>query len=631
MHKNANSYGSDSFGNGLRSLAIAVLCTLFLVNPGRAQVSTNYNFSQSAGTYSAISGGTVLWGGLLGSYDDQVSGAIAIPGFNFDGTVYNQMYVSANGFITFGSAPTGTNYTPLSSNAGYSGAIAAFGANLNSSGFTPDVRWELVGSEVVVQWTSARRFNLAGIVGLNPEGFNMQIRLNTANNTIRMVYGSISNQNSATTFQPQVGLRGANNTFPANLNNRRVGTGAENWASSLAGNANNSTMRFTSGSPAKAFTNGLTYTWTPNCTAPTASVSLTTNCATNSYTATVAVTSLGSASSVDLIGSVSGLFANDVGVGNYTTPSIAFGTSQTVTIVHNTSSVCSIQVPVTSPSGSCVQNGVCQSPTLAIPDNGCGSGNVLTGLIPITAPGNSLNTDVLFGSVDLIVAHTWNNDLEITLTSPTGQTRNLVLDRFGNGDNLGNPATCPSAVLRLRDGGTALSNANTSNVTGEYAPEQTLAGFTGNPNGLWTLRICDDAGDDLGSLVYVKLNFNVMASTNRCAPLPLSCGSAVQANSTSGAPNTLPPTACAFNGAASTGGTHWWSHTPFSNGEVVVTLCGNASFNTRLSIFTQEPSCSSPTCIAMSDDSPGCPGGSSEVRFKAQAGTTYLIAVHGSG
>ena len=33
----------------------------------------------------------------------------------------------------------------------------------------------------------------------------------------------------------------------------------------------------------------------------------------------------------------------------------------------------------------------------------------------------------------------------------------------------------------------------------------------------------------------------------------------------------------------------------------------------------------------MNDDSPGCPTNSSEVRFVATAGRTYLIAVHGSG
>ena len=224
---------------------------------GQAQVATSYNFAQSAGTYTEITGGTTLWGGFFGTFDNQVSSAQTIPSFNFDGTNYTQMYVSANGFITFGSAPSGTNFTPLSSAASYAGAIAAFGADIEnrSSGLnTRDVRWQNVSGTIVIQWRNAAR------QGVNSENFNAQIRLNTANNSIEVVYGALGSQGSSTTQQPEVGLRGPDNTFGNNVNNRLVASGAENWATSLAGTANNSTMRFTTAAPAKAFTNGLTYT-----------------------------------------------------------------------------------------------------------------------------------------------------------------------------------------------------------------------------------------------------------------------------------------------------------------------------------------------------------------------------------
>lgn len=610
-------------------IAVLSIALLSLLTTASAQPGTNYTFAQSSGTYSAISGGTLLWGGLFGSFDNEVSGAITIPAFNFDGTVRTQMYVSANGFITFGAAPTATNYTPLNTGT-FGGAISAFGANLNSTGINPEVRWQVVGNEIVVQWASARRFNLAGTFGFNPEGFNMQIRLNTSTNVIRVVYGSISNLNSATTFQPQVGIRGSGTTFPADVNNRRVGSGAENWATSLAGNANNNTMRFTSAAPSKSFVSGQTYTWTPNCTAPAATLSTAVNCASNNYTASVNVTSIGSAPHVDILGSVSGLIADNVGTGTYAAPAVAIGTSQTITIVHNGLSVCNINLTATSP-GPCALNGTCLTPALNIPDNGCGAGNVLSATIPVTAPGALLNTSVLFSGVDLIVSSTWNNDLEIQLISPTGQTRNLVMDRFGNGDNLGIPGTCPASVLRLRDGAAALVNTNQSNVTGPYAPEQSLAGFTGDPNGLWTIRICDDAADDLASLKYVKLEFTVIPSSNPCAPYPITCGASIPAGSTAGAPNTLPSTACPFNGAASTGGTHWWSYAAPSTGEVTFSTCGSASFNTRLSVFNATLSCSAPVCVGMNDDAIGCPGNSSEVRVAVTAGQVYHVAVHGSG
>ena len=158
--------------------------------------------------------------------------------------------------------------------------------------------------------------------------------------------------------------------------------------------------------------------------------------------------------------------------------------------------------------------GTCMNATTAnaVADNGCASSNSLKVGLPITglptvlglAPGQARLL-----SVELIVAHTWNNDLEITLTSPTGQTRNLLLDRFNSGDNLGDPTNCPNATLTLLDGATALPAAATivNNATGPYAPEQTLSGFTGNPNGTWTITICDDAADDLGNFLFGRLNF----------------------------------------------------------------------------------------------------------------------------
>ncbi len=839
---------------------------------GQAQVATSYNFAQSAGTYTEITGGTTLWGGFFGTFDNQVSSAQTIPSFNFDGTNYTQMYVSANGFITFGSAPSGTNFTPLSSAASYAGAIAAFGADIEnrSSGLnTRDVRWQNVSGTIVIQWRNAAR------QGVNSENFNAQIRLNTANNSIEVVYGALGSQGSSTTQQPEVGLRGPDNTFGNNVNNRLVASGAENWATSLAGTANNSTMRFTTAAPAKAFTNGLTYTWTPNCTAPTATTSVNVDCITNTYTVTVSVTSLGSAPNVDVSSSAGGVFADDVGIGSYTSGPLAMGSAQTITVLHNSSPTCNLSLGSVNSSGTCVSNGTCLSPTLAIPDNGCatnnrvdaivpittagttlgtdvflqsveliiahiansnvqvrlvsptgqtrnlvlnrfggvlnsnmgnpascptavlrlidtgaaltntgmsnvtgnwapeqtlagftgdpngawhlqvcdnssfftgtlnyvklnfapclppiatttvvpnqaagtytvqvnvsntgsgatvglesdllgvefasvgtgttvmgpyslcspvsitvkhasnttcdlilptvnpgtcitnnsclsptlaipdngcGTGNSVSAYINVTAPGTSLNTDVLIQHLDLVLAHTWNSDLQVTLTSPTGQTRNMILNRFGNGDNLGNPGSCPSVVLRLRDGGTALTNTNTSNVTGVYAPEQTLVGFTGNPNGYWKLTVCDNANTDLGALVLANLSIVAKGSTNPCAPHVIGCFESIDVNSTSGAPNTLPPSACAFNGPASTGGVHWWSYTATSNDDVTFTVC-NPAFDARISVFSPQPNCSNLVCVGGVDDAPGC-GTGAEIKVKANIGDVFLVAVHGSG
>ncbi len=157
--------------------------------------------------------------------------------------------------------------------------------------------------------------------------------------------------------------------------------------------------------------------------------------------------------------------------------------------------------------------GVCISGTNGfntIPDNACGASQFMHAPMPVTGLPTTLGTNpgnARLTSVELIVAHTFNSDLRVSLTTPGGQTRNLILNRFGNGDNLGNPGACPGTVLTLADGGSALVNTNTSNVAGTYQPEQTLAGFTGDPNGAWVLNICDNANSDVGRLVMARLNF----------------------------------------------------------------------------------------------------------------------------
>ncbi|MBK8340482.1 MAG: T9SS type A sorting domain-containing protein [Flavobacteriales bacterium] len=58
----------------------------------------------------------------------------------------------------------------------------------------------------------------------------------------------------------------------SNLNSRRVESGAETWANSLAGTSFSHKVRFTNASPAKSWTSGQIYTWSA-CTPPTVSVS----------------------------------------------------------------------------------------------------------------------------------------------------------------------------------------------------------------------------------------------------------------------------------------------------------------------------------------------------------------------
>jgi len=71
------------------------------IGPGPA---SQYGFAASSGTFSPLSGGTVV-SSLLA--DDAISAAIPIGfGFNFSGNSYSNVYASSNGFLSFNSAAT---------------------------------------------------------------------------------------------------------------------------------------------------------------------------------------------------------------------------------------------------------------------------------------------------------------------------------------------------------------------------------------------------------------------------------------------------------------------------------------------------------------------------------------------
>ena len=122
------------------------LMVLLLNTTVSAQVST-YNFSQSSGTYTPITGGTVIADAIatsgVGSLDDVIytlpDGTIPFD-FYFNGQLFTGLKVSSNGFITFGNVlPTTTTYTPISSTLGYNGAVSTLGRDIQGTyGTTAD-------------------------------------------------------------------------------------------------------------------------------------------------------------------------------------------------------------------------------------------------------------------------------------------------------------------------------------------------------------------------------------------------------------------------------------------------------------------------------------------------------------
>ena len=246
----------------------------------KAQVNA-YSFASSAGTYTEITGGTIIVDGTS-TLDSWVSTAITIPAFTFSGVSYTTAFVTSNGILSLGStAPSSTNYTGISTTTGSGKTICPFNADLDgaNTNATTEIRWETISNEVVFQWKQFKRYNVA-------ENFDFQVRLNTVSGAIVFVYRLNSGPGSSTSYQPQVGIRSSSSDYKV-LSITNV-AGTPTWDAPNLGTDNSATCRFTSASNAKSFTSGLTYTFAPpTCFAPSALVALatTTTTATISWTA----------------------------------------------------------------------------------------------------------------------------------------------------------------------------------------------------------------------------------------------------------------------------------------------------------------------------------------------------------
>lgn len=254
---------------------------------------------------------------------------------------------------------------------------------------------------------------------------------------------------------------------------------------------------------------------TVGAAAPTATASAIIDCTAGGFYVAVNLTSLGGAFDVNLVPSIGSSMVEVDATGVYNLGPYTSGSNVSVDVINNTDPFCSLNLGSFTATTNCINNGDCfTSGTQNIPDNGCSANNRLEVNIPISGLNDDLGFNVQFGTVAIEVEHTYRGDLQISLISPTGQSRNLFLQKpssTAGGNNLGDLSQpCATTPLVFQDGAAALStlNSGTDNAAfGTFAPEQTLAGFTGNPNGSWTLRICDAANLDAGSLRHVQLNF----------------------------------------------------------------------------------------------------------------------------
>lgn len=109
------------------------------------------------------------------------------------------------------------------------------------------------------------------------------------------------------------------------------------------------------------------------------------------------------------------------------------------------------------------------------------------------------------------ISHTWSDDIDILLQSPTGTNVTLMSDVGGTGSLTNVDYTFNDAAASM--------NATAPNATGTYKPTNNgaadtyaapvgaitdaapaLANFTGDPNGAWKLYVMDDVAGDFGSI-----------------------------------------------------------------------------------------------------------------------------------
>lgn len=211
-------------------LAAGFLATAQIGPPQSNSPNTNngYGFTQSSGTYTPLSASKTIWqsGATIGT--NGASSAVTIPSFSYNGKSYTSIFISNNGFITFGNAPVNGTTSGLSTNSGApniaQGAIAGFSADLvNANTTTSEIAYELVGSKFIVQYTDLK---VSG--GSSSQLINFQIQLDSSNNSIAIVYGNCVS--GTATASGQVGIRGSESSDTSN----RTGT---DWTATTGGTA----------------------------------------------------------------------------------------------------------------------------------------------------------------------------------------------------------------------------------------------------------------------------------------------------------------------------------------------------------------------------------------------------------
>lgn len=219
-----------------------------------------YVFSQSSGTYTTLTGATVLGSGLTDDESYTVDLVSMSPAFDFSfaGERVRSLAVTTNGHVRFRGRGQHDSYNPIAGAGAENNWVACVFSRDNQGNTTlgSEIRYLVTGTApnrtLTVEWTNRQRFG-----GVPAEAWTYQLQMDETTGVMRMVYGTFTGSPSAITGQ--VGLEGFTNT----AGNFLTRTTTTNWAATTAGTAAQTCTVSGTVFPAS----GLTFTWTPTTAA----------------------------------------------------------------------------------------------------------------------------------------------------------------------------------------------------------------------------------------------------------------------------------------------------------------------------------------------------------------------------
>jgi len=180
-----------------------------------------------------------------------------------------------------------------------------------------------------------------------------------------------------------------------------------------------------------------------------------------------------------------------------TTTSVTLNSAPSFITTNSASSVCA-GAAVTLNASTGATASLTSNTAIAIPDNntsGILSPITVSGYVPSGSPVSKLV------SVNFNVTHPYVGDLRVRLLSPNGNTITLINRRGGSGDNYTNTTIVNSGGA---NGNVASGSAP---FNGTYNTENAFSGLGGTLDGIWNLRVDDNANSDIGTLLNWTITF----------------------------------------------------------------------------------------------------------------------------